>query len=130
MFTINPDRTVTVDLQPNGDGTRQVVLREPSLDELIQLRKWGREADVQCPVVPMPSEGASRADMQQYADDLRDREDKMYGDDAPYAMATLHVINLLGDQNVTRADLQGWTANPTNLKRLIEHFKAPLAGPD
>lgn len=130
---------LTTKLQLNDDGTigvpvkgaspRTIMLTEPSMDELAQMHDLAVEADKALPTIPKVDTDSPPDEIQRALDVANERARMTYSADSPHGKAFVAIVNLLmPEENVTTADVYGWAMNPRTLRKVLDHFTAPLGG--
>lgn len=129
MLTFNEDQTVTVDLLPKDGKPRSVTLRQPGMLELAELEELGGKADECLPPLPVPdTDPPSREHLIELQEVINERHRRIYGPELVYGKFMLAIVHMLGDPTIEANDLPSGAANGATPKKIMSHFKDPLAG--
>lgn len=127
----NDDQSAVVPLKRRAD----LVLEEPSADELAQIEEWVSEADKKLPKSSKTQRDINAMDDGPEKDaaqaELTARVEAIYRD-RPHVDVLVRICNLLkpeGEEEVTTAHVLGWAVNPRACAMLLDHWNRPTAGP-
>lgn len=140
---LNADGSVTLLLLPEqaGDERPTLLLRPPSIAELPLIRLLFDEAQGKLPDLPelptfadpdhpTPEETAAyKAASPAYIEVARQRGDIIYGEEQPHAHAFVQVLEMLSGKPVSPQAVPSGACNPQSLRKLLNHYQAPLGGP-
>lgn len=129
-------RSVSILLTPGPDGQeRLVALPRPSMGQMATIFELAAQADEALPKpAPPPAnvDGMSEAELVAYTTSvqevLRERRIAQFRPSSPHGLAMIEMINLLAGASYTADDMDLAVMIPRTMKRVLDHWEAPLGG--
>lgn len=129
---INDDGTITFPLR----GREPVTLDEPSMADLAWLTEEAERVDDSLPELPTVTDRTDREQVDAYNKANAARTAAIYGGETPYGKVVIEAVSRMALTSdpaetvvVDAEQLYGWASSPLVLRTMLEHFRAPLAGP-
>jgi hypothetical protein len=111
-------------------GTRDIVLPEPTMEQLIAFQSMSFTADAALPTIPPTSPQSTQAEIDAALVVANQRAQLAYSLESPHGLAFLDVVKQLTGEVFAPSEVYGWAMNPRAMRALTDHFTRPLDGPD
>jgi hypothetical protein len=126
-LSLNDDGPISVPLR----GREPLTLDEPTMRQLAQMHELAAQADEALPALPvLAPDSTDPGDLDALNKAVRARQEMAYSEASPHGQAFQQIVQMLSGEEVTMDELYGWVCSPRALREVLNHFTAPLGGPD